>query len=93
MANFKKAKKDPFADLDAEFKDMIASSSIEIINNKIAEVAKNQEENLRAMADDQDLQEKKEAVKMASEGYRDASKMNRLKVIYAMRVLGDRGAQ
>lgn len=93
MANFKKVKKDPFADLDAEFKDMIASSSIEIINNKIAEVAKNQEENLRAMADDQDLQEKKEAVKMASEGYRDASKMNRLKVIYAMRVLGDRGAQ
>jgi predicted carbohydrate-binding protein with CBM5 and CBM33 domain len=94
VGNFKsKGKKDPFAELDNEYKDSIASSSPEDINKKIAEVAKNQEENLRLMGEDQDLAEKKEAVKEASAQYREASKMNKLRITYAIRVLGDKGQQ
>jgi hypothetical protein len=85
-------KKGEFEDLDSDFKDAIASSTVEDINKRIAEVAKNQETNLKSMAEDQDLAEKKEAVKDASAQYREATKANRLRIAYCMRVLGDKGA-
>lgn len=93
MANFKKKKSDPFENLDSDYKDTIVSLSVEEINKRIAEVAKNQEENLKLMKDDQDLNEKKEAAKCASDQYREATKMNRLRILYAMRVISDKGGK
>ena len=83
---------DPFADLDTDFKDAIASSTPEEINKRISDIAKAEEENLRAKAEDQDLAEKKAQAAEASVQYRDASKMNRMRIRFAMRVLGDKGA-
>ena len=83
--------KDPFADLSVEFKDAIVGSTVEEINKRIAELAKNEEENKSTMKLDQDLTEKKEAVKFASESYREATKAYKLAMSYIMQVLGDKG--
>ena len=83
---------DPFEGLETEFKDAIAGMSPEDINKRISDVAKNQEENLKLMKEDQDLSEKKELAKEAAAQYREASKSNRLKIQYCVRVLGDKGA-
>jgi predicted carbohydrate-binding protein with CBM5 and CBM33 domain len=93
MAKRGRPAKSPFADLDLEFKDAIASMSTEDINKRIAEVAKNQEENLKAMKEDQQLAEAKAAAASAGAGYKEATKMNRLRVRYAMEILGARGQE
>ena len=84
-------KKDKFDDLDAEFKDSVASMAVDEIRMKIAQVALNEEENLKAKEDDEDLLAKKEAAKFAGEQYAEASKMNRLRIRFMRRILGDRG--
>jgi hypothetical protein len=85
------AKTDKFQDLDNEFKDAVAAMATEDINKKISDVAKNQEAVDEAKKADPQLAEAKEAVKVAGAGYKEATKMNRLRIQYAMRVLGDRG--
>jgi predicted carbohydrate-binding protein with CBM5 and CBM33 domain len=85
------AKTDKFEDLDNEFKDAVAGMDVVALNNKIAEVAKNEENNQNLKKDDQQLAEAKEAAKMANEPYKDASKANKLRIQFCMRVLGDRG--
>jgi ElaB/YqjD/DUF883 family membrane-anchored ribosome-binding protein len=86
-----KGPKDPYEDLDSDYKDAIAASTVEDINKRIAEIAKNEQDNLKAKGDDQDLKEKKEAATEAGKQYKDASKQNRLRILFAMRVLGDKG--
>jgi hypothetical protein len=85
--------KDPFEALDSDFKDTISGSTVDEINARIAEVAKSEEENQKAKKDDQDLAEKKAQATEAGAQYKEASKMNRLRIRYAMRVLGDKGSQ
>lgn len=87
---FKRVKKDQFADLPADWKDAIIGSSEEEINKRIAELAKNEEENQKAKKDDADLTEKKEQVKFASEGYRESTKGYKLRMRWIMQILGDR---
>lgn len=89
---FGKTKKDPFEDLDPEFKDALAAMTVEDINKRIAEVAKNEQENLKMKDEDEDLAEKKAQATEAGAVYKDASKMNRLRIQFAIRVLGDKGA-
>lgn len=89
---FKKPKKGKFDDLPSDFKDAVAQSSPEEINKRIAEIAKASEELAKAQDDDQDYQEKKEALKEAGAVYREGKKANRLKIQYAIQVLGDKGA-
>ena len=88
-----KQKKGKFDDLPTDFKDAVAQSSPEDINKRIAEVAKATEELRKAQENDQDYQEKKEALKEAGAVYRDGFKANRLKIQYCVQVLGDKGAK
>ena len=83
-------KKDPFASLDEEWKDAVVAATVEEIDTRIAELAKAEEANLKAKKEDPDLLEKKEQVKLASEGYREATKGYRLRLKYIMRVLSDK---
>lgn len=84
-------KKGKFDDLTTEFKDAVAQSTPEEINSRIATIAKDTEALVKAQAEDQDYQTKKEALKVAGEVYRDGKKMNRLKIQYAIQVLADKG--
>jgi hypothetical protein len=86
-----KTEKDPFAALTDEFKDAVASSSPEEIMTRIAETAIAEQENQQAKTEDEDLAEKKAAATFAGEQYKEATKMNKLKIKYARRVLEDKG--
>lgn len=85
------AKKDQFDDLDSDFKDAAANMSPDELNGRIAEVAKNEQENLKNKREDEDLKEKKAQVTEAGKGYKEASKQNTLRIKFLMRVLGDKG--
>ena len=84
-------KKSPFADLDAEFKETIDNMSEEDIKRRISEVAIAEHENREAKKKDEDLAEKVAAVKFAGEAYREATKMNKLRIAYAHFILEARG--
>lgn len=89
-------KKDPFEDLPEDFKDAVTSASVNELKDKLSDVAKNEEANLAAKKADPDLAESKEAVKVASEGYREITKQNKLKrkfIIQQMALSGDDLAQ
>ena len=86
-----KTVKDIFEDLDSDWKDAVATMSVDDINSRIAEVAKAEELNQRAKEDDLDLARLKEEVATAGAQYKEATKANKLKIKFAMRVLGDRG--
>jgi len=85
--------KDPFADLDSDWKDAVAQGTVEEINARIAEVAKAEALNQEAKSEDVDLASLKEQVKEAGAQYAEATKANKLKVRFCMRVLGDRGQE
>lgn len=84
-------KKSNFEELDDDFKTMIDSASEDEIRKKISDVALNEAQNQENKKQDQDLKEKKEAVKMASEQYKDATKANKLRIGYARSILEARG--
>lgn len=83
--------KDPFEALDDEFKDAVAGMDEAQIRDRIAKVALDELANLSAKDDDQDLATKQEEAKVAGEGYKEATKMNRLRIRFAKRVLQDKG--
>jgi hypothetical protein len=87
----KRQKKDPFADLDAEFKEAIPTLTAEEIRDRIAQVALNQESLMAAKKDDEDLAECREQLREASAVYRDGTKMNKLRIAYCKQVLDDMG--
>lgn len=80
-----------FDDLSSDFKDAVAQSTPEQIRNRIAEIAMDEARNQTMKASDEDLAEKKEAVKFAGEGYATNTKQNKLKIKYAMMILEDKG--
>jgi hypothetical protein len=84
-------KKGPFDDLDKEFRETIENMSDEDIKKRVSEVAIAEHENRQAKAKDQDLSDKVAAVKFAGEQYREASKMNKLRIGYAHFILESRG--
>lgn len=88
-----KGKQDPFKDIDSDWRDRIAAMSAEEINGEIAKVAKDQEALDAAKDADDDLASLKEQVKVAMEPYNDGRKANRLKIRYAIQVLGDKGGE
>lgn len=91
MAGRGRPKKDEFADLPADWKDEVVAMTRESIDEEIAKVAKQEQENVDAKKADPDLENLKWQVKEASAPYREASKMNKLKIKYAIQVLGDKG--
>jgi hypothetical protein len=86
-----RGKKDPFEDLDNEFMDSVAAMSEVEIRQKISSVALNQVALLEAKDNDEDYQQKKEAASVAGEVYRDGTKMNKIRIQFCKRVLGDMG--
>ena len=86
-------KKNPFDDLPEEFKTTMDSATEAERRNVVARVAMAEEENKKNMKEDQDLAEKKSAVKEASVQYRAATKMNSLKIRYIKDILEASGKQ
>lgn len=86
-----KAKKDPFEQLEESFKDAVAGGTTDDLKARLAEVAKNEEQNQSAKKADQDLNNLKGQVKVASAGYTEVSKANRLKLKFIIRNLADKG--
>lgn len=83
--------KSDFDLLSGDFKDGVAQSSPEQVRDRIAQIAMDEANNQKLKADDQDLADKKEQVKLAAEGYVEATKQNKLKIKFAMQVLEDKG--
>jgi len=86
-----RSKKDPFADLDQDFKDEINAASKEQIRDKIAQISLNDAALEEAKELDLDLAQKKEAAKEAGAVYREGKKMNKLRRKYARIMLGEKG--
>lgn len=84
-------KKDPYENLDDDFKTKVEGADDEKLMEILGEVAKNEELNRRMKADDQQLEEAKAAHDMAGEQYKDASKANQLKTRYVYDILRARG--
>lgn len=84
-------KKDPFGDIPEEWRDQMMQSSVEDIDAEVARLAKGEEENQKAKKEDPDLAEKREAVKFASEGYRESTKGYKTRMKFIMQVLEGRG--
>lgn len=84
-------KKNKFDDLDADFKSGVESMTDEDIRDKVAQIALDTEELLKAKEDDEDLKEKVQIAKEAGAVYRDGVKMNRVRIQYAQMVLESRG--
>lgn len=84
-------KKGKFDDLDSEFKTNVENMTEEEIKRRISEVAIAEHENREAKSKDQDLADKVAAVKFAGEQYREATKMNKLRIAYAHFILESRG--
>jgi hypothetical protein len=85
------SKESPFADLNPEFKSALESMTDENIMKRVSETAMAEHENRQAKTRDQDLAEKVATAKMAGEQYREATKMNKLKIAYAYFILESRG--
>lgn len=91
MARKAKGPKDPYSDLQDDFKDAVAQSSREEIEKRISDVALYDVELRKQKKEDQDLKEKAEAYKEASAIYREGFKSNKLKIEFCKRVLDDKG--
>lgn len=88
---FPRTKKNPFDALPEDFKDAVTSASLDQLKVKLSEVTKSDEQNISAAKADQDLQEKKEALKNAAEGYREVAKTNKLKKKFIIQSMSDSG--
>jgi len=84
-------KKNPFDDLDVDYKTLIENGSDDEIRRKISDVALAESENQELRKADQDLQEKTESARFAGESYKENSRHNKLRINYARFLLQSRG--
>lgn len=89
MPNYKK--KDKFADLDQDFKDVANALKEPEIRDRIAKVSLDQAALLDAKEKDYDLKEKKEQAKEAGAVYREGTKANKLRIEYYRILLDGQG--
>lgn len=87
----KRAKKGPFDMLDKDTMSAIEGGDEAGINARICEVTKNQAALEEAQGNDQDLKDKKDAVKGAMYVYNDGKKRNKQIVAYCRFILGAKG--
>lgn len=85
--------KDPFESIPEEFKDAVAGMSVDEIKQRIAQVALDQVELMKAKKEDQDLFEKKEAYKEAGALYREGTKLNKTKIEYCKMMIDSKGGR
>lgn len=88
-----KAAKDPFANLDDDFKDAILQGSEEAVRSGASKVALDQEELMSAKEEDEDLKQAMAAASVASAVYREGTKMNKLRIKFIRSVLRSRGLE
>lgn len=86
-----KTKKDPFADLDDDFKASTLSMAEDDVRKRASKVAFDQQTLMDAKLADGDFIEAKERFAAAGAIYRDGTKLNRLKIRFCKKVLEDRG--
>ena len=86
-----KGPKDPFAKLDSDFKDAVAGMQEAEARDRIAKITMDTQALLAARKDDEDLKQKQAAARDAGAVYRDAHKMNNLRIEFIRRRLGDLG--
>lgn len=91
MANKLKTDKDPFELVPQEFQDAVKGMTPEQIKSRIAQVAMDQVELMRAKKEDQDLEEKKEIYKDAGLVYREGTKLNRVKIEFCKSIIDGMG--
>ncbi len=89
--SFKKNSKIPFSDLPESFKEAMNAASPEELQKVLADIHKDDERNAAAKKADQDLKQKQEAVKFASEGYNEVAKTNKSKTGFIIQLLAGRG--
>jgi hypothetical protein len=87
----KTGEKDPFQDLDEDFRNSIQAMDETDVRRRISDVALDQANLMSAKDEDVDLQKAKEVAKEAGAVYRDGTKANKLKISFCKRVLEDRG--
>lgn len=83
--------KDPFADLDQDFKDSIDAMTRDDIKNAICGVTLAQLELDEMQKADTDYQNLKEQYREAGAIYREGAKANKLKIKYAKQILEGKG--
>lgn len=88
-----KRPKDPFSALPETFKDACAAAQTDELQGRLASTAKDEEENQSAKRADQQLKEKAKEYQLAGQVYKEATKLNKLKTQYVIRILADRGDQ
>jgi len=86
-----KVEKDQFGDVPEEFKEVVEGLGTDDIRKKVAEIALNQVELMKAKKEDQDLAEKREQYKSAGEIYSSGTKLNRKKIEYLKTLLESKG--
>lgn len=86
-----KSDKELFEDVPDEFKAIIDAADIVGIKQRLAQVALDQMELMKAKKEDGDLDEKREAYKDAGAIYREGSKANRLKSEYCKVMIESKG--
>jgi tRNA A37 threonylcarbamoyltransferase TsaD len=84
-------KKSPYEKLPEEWKNAAMAMSYEALDEAIANIAKNEDDNQKAKADDVDLASLREQVKDVASPYTEATKSNKLKTQYLIEAQGARG--
>lgn len=93
MSKAKIGKKGPFDKLDKEFKDAVDSMGKDEVKARVATVALAQSEMDEAEKDDQHLKEVKDAAAEAGKSYSEPKKINKLRIRYLRKRLGELGAK
>jgi hypothetical protein len=84
-------KKSQWADLPEEFQNAVQSMNEQEIRNLVSKTALAEEENKKLMKEDQHLKECRFTASEAAKGYKDATKMNVLKIRFLKDILECRG--
>lgn len=91
MAKRGRKPKDPFAEVPQEFRDAMMSADDKAINDRIAEIAKNDAALQEAKEKDDDLKNIRGQLKVAGAVYSEGKKANKQKIAYLRKILEGRG--
>lgn len=93
MANFKKTEKDPFEILDSDWKDAVNAESVDEIKKRVAKIALDQCDLMRAKKEDQDLAEKRELYVEAGAQYKEGTTANKKRIEYCRMIIENKGGK
>lgn len=86
-----KEKKSEFDALPPGFKDAIDSSTTDKIRERVSEIALLDAETKKLLKEDPEVQQIRDALKLATEDYRENIKSYRLQIKYCSQVINDAG--